>query len=185
MRASWASTLKQHCGRHLFEMESRIKRAGWTMGFVVDYSDSLILFHVLERDTFRLNGYRVIRSEDVRNYRVFDKRKHWLNRAVRSFELAPVRPTGISLSSLPQLLLSIAKQNPLITIHPERKKPDVCYIGPLLSITEATFTIDDLDCNAEWSGPRRIKFSDATRIDFGGGCEKALAATAPKPPKRK
>jgi hypothetical protein len=155
------------------------------MGFVVDYSDSLILFHVLSMDTFQLNGYSVIRSEDVMNYWIFDKHEYWLNRAVRRFELAPIRPEGLSMSSIPKLIASICKRYPLITIHPERKKPGVCYIGSLLSMTEATFTIDDLDGTAGWSGPRRIKFSDATRIDFDGGYEKALFAVAPKQPKRK
>jgi hypothetical protein len=52
-------------------------------------------------------------------------------------------------------------------------------------MAKAAVTIDDLDCNAEWSGPRQLKFSDITRVDFGGGYEKALAATAPKRPERK
>ena len=185
MTASWPSILKRSCGRHLFELESRIKGAGKTIGFVVDFSNSLILVHVLERDAFQLNGYSVIRNEDVKNYRVFDKHDYWQNRAVRYFKLSPVCPPGISLSSVPELIASIAKRYPLITIHPERKKPDVCYIGPLLSMTDATFTIDDLDSTAGWSGPRRVKFIDATRIDFGGGYEEALAATAPRRMKRK
>ena len=113
------------------------------------------------------------------------QRLGWQNRAVGQFKLNPVRPPGISLTSLPDLLESIGRSYPLITIHPEKVKPDVCYIGPLLSIAKATFTIDDLDCNAEWSGPRRLRFSDVTRVDFGGGYEEALAATAPKRPKRK
>jgi len=48
---------------------------------------------------------------------------------------------------------------------------------------EKTFTIEDLNSNGEWSGPRRMKFSDVTRIDFGGGYEEALAVTAPKRPR--
>ena len=150
------------------------------MGFVVGFSEDLLLFHALNPDTFRLNGYIVLRLEDVKEYRAFDKPEFWRNRAVRGFGLKPVRPVGISLSSLPDLLESIAKRFPLITFHTERTKPDVCYIGSLLAKAEATFTIEDLDCNAEWTGPRRLKFRDITRIDFGGGYEEALAATAPR-----
>ena len=155
------------------------------MGFVVDFSDNLILFHVVNMDAFQLNGYTVIRIENVKEYRAFDKAEFWQNRAVRRFRLKPVRPVGILLSSFPELLGSISKRYPLITLHPEKTKPSLCYIGPLLSMAKATVTIDDLDCNAEWSGPRHLKFSDITRVDFGGGYEKALAATAPKRPKRK
>ena len=155
------------------------------MGFIVGFSDELILFHVLGTDTFGLNGYSAIRTADVKDYRDFNKDEFWQNRATRHFKLSPVRPAGILLTSVPELLASLSKQYPLITIHPERTKPGICYIGPLLSMTEATFTIDDLDCNAEWTGPRRLKFTDVTRVDFGGGYEEALAATAPKRQKRK
>jgi len=155
------------------------------MGFVVGFSEDLILFHALGTDTFRLNGYTAIRTEDVRDYRDFNKDEFWQNRAARHFKILPVRPAGISLTSVPELLASISKRYPLITIHPERTRPGICYIGPLLSMTEATFTIDNLDCNGEWSGPRRLKFRDVTRVDFGGGYEEALALTAPKRRKRK
>jgi hypothetical protein len=166
-------------------VRSRIKGVGRTTGFVVDFSRDLILFHVLDTDAFQLNGYTVIRSEDVKDYRAFDKAKFWQNRAVRRLKLKPASPVGILLTSVPELLQSIGSRYPLISFHPERKQPNVCYIGPLLSMNKTTFTIDDLDSNAEWSGPRRLKFSDVTRIDFGDGYQNALAATAPKRPKRK
>jgi hypothetical protein len=183
--ASWTSILKRHAGRHLFEVRSRIKGAESTIGFVVDFSPDLILFQVLNTDVFLLNGYTVIRSEDVKQYRAFDKSQFWQARAVRRFGLNPVRPPGISLSSLPDLLKSIGNRYPLITVHPQRKNPEVCYIGSLLSLARSTFTINDLDSDAEWSGPRRFRYSDVTRVDFGGGYEKALAATAPSRARRK
>ena len=185
MSISWASILKRQGGKHLFEVRSAIKSAGSTMGFIVGFSEKLILFHVLGTDIFRLNGYSAIRIEDVKEYRDFNKDEFWQNRAVRHFKLSPVRPAGILLNSVPELLATISKRYPLITIHAERTKPDICYIGPLLSMTEATFTIDDLDCNAEWIGSRRLRFADVTRVDFGGGCEEARAVTAPKRRKRK
>jgi len=185
MSSSWRSILKRHHGKHLFEVRSAIKGAGNTVGFVVGFSDDLLLFHVLDTDTFRLNGYSAIRTADMKDYRDFNKDNFWQNRAARHFKLSPVRPAGISLTSVPELLATISERYLLITIHPERSKPGICYIGPLLSMTEATFTIDDLDCNAEWTGPRRFKFSDVTRVDFGGRYQEALAVTAPKRPKRK
>ena len=177
--------LKRHRGRHLVEVKSRIKDAELTRGFVVDFSDSLVLFHVLDMDTFRLNGYNVLRSDDISHFGAFDKQRFWQNRAISHFNIAPVRPSEISLSSIPDLIKSIAKQYPLIVFHPERKKPDICYVGRLLTTSGATFIIDDLDSTAAWTGPRRLKFDDFTRIGFGGGYENALAATAPQPPKKK
>jgi len=180
MHARFKSILTKHQMKHLFQIKRDLKDVASTMGFVVDFSDSLILFHVLEMDTFRLNGYTVVREQDVREYRFFAKPEYWQFRAVRHFRLQPARPAGISVATLPELLTSVARRYPLMTLHLERKDPDACYIGPLVKMTDRTFTIADLDCNAEWTGPRRMRFSDITRVDFGGGYETTLAVTAPK-----
>ncbi len=150
------------------------------MGFVVEFSSDLILFHVVNSDTLKLNGYSVVREEDVEYYRAFDKRGFWQAQVVQQLGLKPVRPNGILLSSLPDLLKSIGDRYALITIHPEKRKPDVCFIGPLLSLSKVTFTIDDLNSSAEWTGPRRIRYADVTRVDFDGGYERGLASVAPK-----
>jgi len=168
---------------HLVEVKRRIKGTSTRVGFVVDFSDELLLFHALEESTFRLNGYIALRDEDISGYRVFDKPKFWLFRAVQHFQLKPVSPTGVSVTSLPDLLRSAARHYPLLTLRPELKKPNVAYIGPLVSMTERTLTIDDLNADCEWTGLRRMKLCDITRVDFGGGYEEALTATAPKRPK--
>jgi hypothetical protein len=183
MRSRFQSLLKKHQGC-LFEVKRRSQMCK-IAGFAIDASDSLVLIHQIDWDSFRLFNYTVIRDEDIKAYRFFDKPKYWQHRAAKKFRLKPVRPVGISIASLPELLESINKRHPLITIHPEKRKPDICYIGPLLSISEQTFTIEDLDSSGEWTGPRRMKWRDVTRVDFGGGYERALAATAPKRPKRK
>lgn len=182
MNRAFRSVFQKAKMRHLFQVKRRIKDVCSTTGFIVDFSDFLILFHQLDMDTFRLNGYTVIRTEDIGHYRVFCKAEYWQFRAVKHFRLRPVPPVGVSVASLPELLKSVAERYPLITLHPEKNKSDVCYIGPLVSMTELTFTIADLNCSAEWTGPRRMRFSDVTRVEFGGGYEKALAVTAPKRP---
>lgn len=180
MSVSWETILKRHCGRNLFEVRSRIKGAGSTFGYVVDFSETFVLFHLVRKDAFCFNGYCALKSDDIKDYRAFSRQEHWQNRAAKTFRLKPKRPAGISLDTLPTLLESVSNRYPLMVIHMERKYPNDCYIGPLISLAEKTFTIDDLDCGCNWSGPRRIKLEDVTRIGFGGGYESALAATAPK-----
>lgn len=183
MSASIPAILKKFKLAHLVEVKRRLKHVGRTTGFVVDVSEPLVLFQTLDTDTFRLNGYTVLRGKDISHYRAFAKAAYWQFRAVRHFRLRPSRPIGISIVSLPEFLRSVSRHYPLLTIHPERTKPDICYIGRYLSATDQTLLIDDLNCNGEWSGPRRIKLNDITRVDFGGGYEAALAVTAPKRPK--
>lgn len=185
MSASFHSIFKKAKMKHLFEVKRRFKDVGHTTGFIVDFSDSLVLFHTLDTDTFRLNGYTVIRKEDITKYRVFSKAEYWQVRAMRHFHLKPMRHVGVSVTSLPALLKSVTEHYPLITLHPEKIKPDVCFVGQLVSMTERTFTIEDLNSSGEWSGPRRMKFSDVTRVDFGDGYTSALAVTAPKRAKHK
>ena len=180
MSASWKSILRKHRVKHLFQAERRPKKLGRISGFVVDFSESLVLLQRFDWDTFQLNGYSVIRLDEIASYRFFDKKKYWQFRAARKFKLKPKAPVGISVSSLPTLLKSAAKKFPLLTIHRDKIDDKVCYIGKLTTMTDEAFVIEDLSCNAEWTGSRKIKFKDVTLVDFGGGYENALAATALK-----
>jgi hypothetical protein len=49
-----------------------------------------------------------------------------------------------------------------------------------LETTNKILVLDNLDPDAKWTGPWSFKLNEITRIDFGGGYERALAATAPK-----
>jgi hypothetical protein len=166
--------------KHLFEVKRRPQKLCKISGFVVDVSESLILLQRFDWDAFQLNGYSVIRSDDIASYRFFDKKKHWQFRATQHLKLKLKAPAGISVSSFSDLLESAAKVFPLLTIHRDKINTKVCYIGKLTTVSHKTFTIEDLNCNAEWTGSRQFKFSDVTLVDFGGGYENALAATAPK-----
>jgi len=178
MNAPFRSILKKSEIGQLFEVKRSIKDVGTLRGFLVASSDSLLLFHRLDSEVFQLNGYTVIRDEDISRYRVLTAGS-WEARALSHYRIKPKCPTGISIVSFPELLKSVAAHYPLMVFHPEKRKPDVCYIGPLVSMTERTFTIEDLNSDGKWSGPRRMRFGDISRIDFGGGYESALAVTAP------
>jgi hypothetical protein len=180
MSASWESIFRKPRIKNLFQAKRRPQKLGKISGFVVDFSKSLILLQRFDWNTFQLNGYSVIHCEDIASYRFFHKNEYWQFRAIRKFKLKPKIPAGISVSSLPSLLESVAKVFPLVTIHRDKINDQVCYIGKLTSVSQKTFTIEDLNCNAEWTGPRQFKFSDVTLVDFGGGYENALAVAAPK-----
>lgn len=149
-------------------------------GFVAAFSDTLIVLHRLDWDAFRLNGYTLIAADDISDYRVFDSPKYWQYRAVKLFRQVPKSPRRLLLGSYQDFLKSNVGKDRLVTLHVENTKPDVCYIGPVVSVTEKTVVIEDLNCNAEWTGLRRLKLTDLTKIDFDGGYEEALAQTAPK-----
>jgi hypothetical protein len=148
-------------------------------GFVLAWSDTLTLLHILETSTYTLNGYSVIRNDDVSLYAVYDRPDYYYDsRVLRLKGIKPEPQPQISVASLPELLSSIDGRFPLTTIYREERGEDKCFIGRLAGMTARTFTLNEVDDCAEWIGPRRYRFADITRVDFGGGYEEALALVA-------
>jgi hypothetical protein len=179
MSASLSKVLGEHGLTHLAQFKRSSRGMSRVTGFVVACSNELILLHCLDLDLFRLNGYSTIRVKDVSHYRFFDSSDCWQFRAAKLFRLVPKRPRCRKLAGVQEFLGSHIGEERLVTLHTEGLKRDACYIGPVVSVKEKTVTIEDLNCNAEWTGPRRLKLKDITKIEFGGGYEKALAKTAP------
>ncbi|HMV48975.1 MAG TPA: hypothetical protein PLD20_28585 [Blastocatellia bacterium] len=142
-------------------------------GFVLDYSDSLTLLNVLD-DNFYLNGFTVIRNSDIAGYRAYDKDDYFLNMALRLKAIKPMRKPKIDLDNWATVLRTVQERFPLLTIHREAISSNVCYVGKLVSITEKTFTLYDIDPDANWDRPHLRKLADLTKVDFGGGYEDAL-----------
>ena len=142
-------------------------------GFVLDYSESLTLLNVLDYD-FYLNGFTVVRNSDITSYRAYDKDDYFLNMALRLKGIKPRRKPKVDLNDWASLLQTAQKLFPLLTIHREAIANDVCYIGKLVSVTEKTFTLYDIDPDANWDRCYRRKLADLTKVDFGGGYEDAL-----------
>jgi hypothetical protein len=177
---SFQAALKLHRMKHLVEAQRRPKSLDALRGFIVDLSDSLLLVHRLHEDSFRLNGYAAIRLKDVARVRFFDSPSEWQCRAVEHFSLRAKKPARIGVASLGDLLASVGRAYPLVAVYTEKKQPDVCFIGEVAQVTATTLTLEELDCNGAWCRPRRISLADITRVDFAGGYEQALAATAPR-----
>lgn len=142
-------------------------------GFVLDYSDSFTLLNVLDYD-FYLNGFTVIRNSDITRYRTYDKDDYFLNMALRLKSIKPARKPKINLSNWESVLRTAQKLFPLLTIRREAISKDVCYIGKLVSVTNKTFTLYDIDPDANWDRPHQRKLADLTKVDFGRGYEDAL-----------
>lgn len=148
-------------------------------GFVLACGETLTLLHILQTSSYTLNGYSVIRNDDVSRYAVYDRPDYYFDsRVLRLKCIQPVPQPEISVASLSDLLTSIDKLYPLITIHREEINNDVCNIGRLAGLTPKTFTLFEIDGSAEWDRLHRYRFADVTRVDFGGGYEEALAMVA-------
>ncbi|MEQ2006638.1 MAG: hypothetical protein ABMA26_07565 [Limisphaerales bacterium] len=176
---SLLSLLRRHRLK-LFELKRRPAGAGRLAGFVLDASPELILMHRVDFDTFTLNGYTAIRCSDIAAFRSFGRHEYWQRRAVEHFGLVPVPVLGLPVGSFGELLASKELAGRLVSVHRERMAANVFFIGPVTSVAGGRLTMEDLDRNAKWSGPRRIRLADVTRVDFADGYLRALEATAPK-----
>lgn len=166
--------------RHLVQLIRSAVGMSNVFGFVVDATDELVLVHFFDSEAFCLTGYDVLRQRDIRSYCFFDDPRYWRFRAVRRLKIRPTTPVGISLASLPELLASVAKRYPLLSVHHERRDGGTTYVGPIVSMGEKSFTIQDTNFYGEWTGPRRMRYGDVTRVCFDGGYLRASAMTAQK-----
>lgn len=153
-------------------------------GFVVDSSKDLLLLHHFNSVVFCLDGYDVLRQSDVLRYCFFDEPRYWRYRALRRLKIRPVLPAGISLVSIRETLSSIMARYPLLSAHRETPERRTTYVGPVVSLAENSFTMEDADYYGQWTGSRRLRYADVTRICFDGGFLTASAMTSPKSKKR-
>lgn len=180
MSPEWHRLLSKHKGKTLVEFCRRPKVQEQIAGFVVGFSDSLILLHRLDWNTFTLDGYTILRNKDVKRQRAFNRSSYWPNKAIKKFKLRPKALPDFPLSNMTEAISGISKLFPIIHVECEIAYPDECQIGVPLEITKKFLVLDTLSFYSEWTGPWSIKLDQITRIDFGGGYERALAVTAPK-----
>jgi len=164
--------------RHMVQLIRSAVGMSNVFGFVVDATDDLVLVHFFDSEAFCLTGYDVLRQRDIRSYCFFDDPRYWRSRAVRRLKIRPTAPAGISLASIPELLASVAKRYPVLSVHHERRHRRTTYVGPIVSMGERSFTIEDANCYGEWTGPRRMRYDDITKICFDGGYLRAQAMTS-------
>ncbi len=145
-------------------------------GFALDWTDDLTLMQEVNTDRMELNGYSVIRNEDVRRWRL--EPKTFIERALKLKGVAPTPLDGVSLASWRNVLETAGRLFPLVTLRREKINPRVCYIGCVRSMTEKVVTLTKIDPDARWGDTKRYRFSDLTKVDFGGGYEDALAMVA-------
>ena len=150
----------------------------YSCGHVLDFSTELVLFHSLS-DRIDLDGYDVLRLEDITSLDLAFPRKWFYVRALELKRIAPKKPRGISLTNMRSLLQSIGENYPLVVIERERVGAGACEIGRAKSASAASCTFQRISSEATWeSKDRHYKYAEITRVGFGCEYEKTLALVA-------
>lgn len=130
---------------------------------------------------FHLDGWSAVRLDTVAEVRGTGNGK-----AVgRALKLHDEHPSAIlvDLSSTGEIIRTMARWSPLVTVHREAQYPDSCWIGRPLRVTDKVVELLQVDSRAEWDDdPDRFKLRDLTQIEIGGRYEQALHELAGEPP---
>lgn len=79
---------------------------------------------------------------------------------------------------------SAGKRFPLVRLHTERNRKDVCSIGKFIEIAKKDVVLQDIDPSAKWDLETTARpIARITRIDFDGPYERALVLVGGKPPR--
>jgi hypothetical protein len=149
------------------------------IGFALDWSHDLTLVQVIESQSFRLNGYAVFRNSDVRRRHPIPKDDFTARAAVLN-KLRPSKPDAVTVGSMKAAISSAGAAFPLITIHRERMKRGVCFVGRMLRTSQRAMTIISISPEAEWEDDKCYSLRDITLLEFGGAYEKLLTQMAKK-----
>lgn len=159
----------------LFGLKRTIEPKADRRCFLVDFERHLLLVETFDLDTFRLNGFAVMRHDDVKSYQPWMDTNDWPYPAMRRLRVRPSPAPKVNLGSMTAAALSAAKVAPLISVHREEKYPNECWIGRNLKCNRRSLTLETISPMAEWEGAYRMDLKDITMIEFGDGYSKALA----------
>jgi hypothetical protein len=152
-------------------------------GFVVATSRRWVLLATLS-DRITLDGWTALRVKDVQAVTVDPEEDCFEVRALQARGQWPPRPAdGLDLSALPDLLRSAAAVEPMVSVYREFERPDACWIGAPLDVSDSVLSLLEVNVAGGWARkPRRFDLDDITRVDLGGGYEEALSLVAGPPP---
>lgn len=147
-------------------------------GYVVARSRKLLVLHYLS-DDYRLDGWRIVRTEDVtRSSRHFST-ADVAERSLRLKRQRPRVPCALDLSTMPKLIASVQAAFPIIVIHREALTVNEAEVGLVRLSGARSYVLQWITPEAEWEPDhRRFRYADITMVGFGGEYETTLVRVA-------
>lgn len=134
-------------------------------------------------DRIAFDGWRLARLKDVQAVSIDPDPDRFEIKALKARGLWPPTVPDVTLDDVVGALETAAAAAPLVTVHDEFDRPDVCWVGAVQSVDATKLRLLKVDPDGDW-GRRASTFhpEDITRIEFGGGYEEALHLVAGPPP---
>jgi hypothetical protein len=181
MASKKSSQLADALNRKIIVRFSTPFEPGWVEGYVLDIGPRFFLLAIID-DYQKFNGFQCSRISDVRQLRVPAPYADFIVAALRKRGQIIRRKPNINLAGLPELLKTASRLFPLITIHRQEAKPDICEIGRAIDVDKNRLLFHEIDPGAIWY-KRLTSFplNEITRVEFGGGYEEALHLVGGEP----
>jgi hypothetical protein len=155
---------------------------GWFHGYVLAVGAKEFLIAIVD-DAMRLNGFECHQISNIKTIKP-DPYAAFVEAALRARTLKPPRKAPIAGDSIRTWLPNANTAFPLVTIHVERIKSDVCYIGRIVSMADDVLQLQKIEPGAKWyRTTERFRWKDITRIGFGQAYESALHLVGGNPPR--
>jgi hypothetical protein len=149
-------------------------------GYLVARTDELAVLEILD-EGYRLDGHVAVRADTIARLDELDEdepRRLVIETALALRRQRPRLPPTLDASAMRELLISASDAHDLVAVHHELLDNWACEIGRVRLSTTTTYVLDPIDPGAHWERPRRHRFADVTRVDFGNAYERALALVA-------
>jgi hypothetical protein len=143
------------------------------LGFALSWNSALTLIQVVETSQYQLNGYAIFRNSDVKRWRAIPNDEFYARAAVLQ-SLRPAVPAGLTITSMKEAISTAGKVFPLLTVHRERIKRGVCYVGKLQRTSQRSVTLRPISPEAAWEEEESYLLRDITLVEFGGAYERLL-----------
>jgi hypothetical protein len=172
------------CADAQFVRFEQVFEVGFNHGYVLDVGKEFFFFATVA-DSMRFDGFQCVRMKDVRKFRE-DPHAEFAVAALRARKESIARKPKVTLGSVAEILMSINKISSLVTIHRHKVKPDSCWIGRVIEVSDRELSLLEIGPDAKWDEkPTKYWLKDITEIEFGGGYEEALLLVGGKAPKLK
>ncbi|MFC8732859.1 hypothetical protein ACFT5B_10400 [Luteimicrobium sp. NPDC057192] len=155
-----------------------IRGADYLEGFVVGIGKRWVALAKLD-SRVSFDGWTLLRLKDIQAVTLEPDPDCFTVKALRARSEWPPPSADVELDDLRGAATAAAAVAPTTSVFVEFDRPDICYIGSLVSVDDKGLRLLEVDTQAEWRRkPRSIDRDDVTRIDFGGRYEEALALVA-------
>lgn len=151
-------------------------------GFVVGIgAEWVALQHLSDRIVF--DGWRLIRLKDIQAVSLDLDPDCFEVQALRARQLWPPSAADLDLDDILGAAASVSNAAPMVSVYDEFDRPDVCWIGAVMSVDAHRLSLLEVNTRGRWARKTRsFDPGDITRLEFGGGYEDALHLVAGPPP---